>query len=65
MDTCSQDYSLMDGEKMDIQEEQKLREMIDNMKMDNSVQTETIKEKLKKLVVLAYNKGYNTGRKEK
>ncbi len=35
-----------------------LRELIDKLKMDSSIQTETIKEKFKKLMITAYNKGY-------
>lgn len=35
-----------------------LRELIDKLKMDSSIQTETIKEKFKKLMITAYNKGF-------
>lgn len=42
----------------------KIREMIEMMKMDSSMQTETIKEKLKKLIQTAYDLGFEDGVKD-
>ena len=49
---------------MNEEEENFIKNMIEKLKMSNSVQDETIKENLKLVINKAYNKGYENAMRE-